>query len=149
MQVPRFSPRISLIESGPRPTPATASLAAVPCPCPALFITTDRHTHIIKFNVNNEKSAQSHNSIVSLPSLALLNSYKPHKNNFASYSFPLLFYTLNELLPKKFKFFSMIHFNWPIMRVPKIMLCEDGVPSIWFIYICDKMSCCWEQPQEH
>jgi len=43
----------------------------------------------------------------------------------------------------------MIHFNWPIIRVPKIMLCEDGVPSIWFIYICDKVSCYWEQPQEH
>jgi hypothetical protein len=58
-------------------------------------------------------------------------------------------YTLDELLPKFFKFFSMIHFNWPSIRVPKIMLCEDGVPSIWFIYICDKVSCCWEQPQEH
>jgi len=43
----------------------------------------------------------------------------------------------------------MIHFNWPIIRVPKIMLCEDGVPSIWFIYICDKVSWCWEQLQEH
>jgi len=33
MQVPRFSPRISLIEMAPRPAPpAAAALAALPCP---------------------------------------------------------------------------------------------------------------------
>jgi hypothetical protein len=37
MQVPRFSPRISLIEMAPRPVPRSG------CPGrPALFVTTDR-----------------------------------------------------------------------------------------------------------
>jgi hypothetical protein len=36
MQVPRFSPRISLIEMAPRLAPAAAAPAALPCPCPAL-----------------------------------------------------------------------------------------------------------------
>jgi hypothetical protein len=34
MQVPRFSPRISLIEMAPRAAPTAAALAALPCPCP-------------------------------------------------------------------------------------------------------------------
>jgi hypothetical protein len=36
MQVPRFSPRISLIEMAPRPAPRSG--------CPTLFVTTDRQT---------------------------------------------------------------------------------------------------------
>ncbi len=36
MQVPRFSPRISLIEMAPHPAPSAAALAAPPCPTPAL-----------------------------------------------------------------------------------------------------------------
>jgi len=49
MQVPRFSPRISLIEMAPRPAPRNGypGRSALPCPalpCPALFVTTDRKT---------------------------------------------------------------------------------------------------------
>ncbi len=40
----------------------------------------------------------------------------------------------------------MIHFNWSIIqkkklklrKLPKIILCEDGVPPIWLIYISEK-----------
>jgi hypothetical protein len=44
MQVPRFSPRISLIEMAPRPTPRSGcpGRPALPYPAPALFVTTDR-----------------------------------------------------------------------------------------------------------
>ncbi len=34
MQVPRFSPRISLIEMAPRGAPVATALAALPLPCP-------------------------------------------------------------------------------------------------------------------
>jgi hypothetical protein len=44
MQVPQFSPRISLIEMAPRPAPRSScpGRPALPCPCPVLFVTTDR-----------------------------------------------------------------------------------------------------------
>jgi len=44
MQVPRFSPRISLIEMALRLAPRNGcpSRPTLPCPCPALFVTTDR-----------------------------------------------------------------------------------------------------------
>ncbi len=48
MQVPRFSPRISLIEMAPCAAPHSGCLgrSALPCPCPALFV-TDRQTPLL------------------------------------------------------------------------------------------------------
>ncbi len=42
MQVPRFSPRISLIEMAPRPAPHSGCSSRPAPPCPALFVTTDK-----------------------------------------------------------------------------------------------------------
>jgi len=44
MQVPWFSPTISLIEMAPRPAPRTGCHGRPALPCPALFVTTDRQT---------------------------------------------------------------------------------------------------------
>jgi hypothetical protein len=43
MQVPRFSPRISLIEMAPRPAPAAAALPYPAPALPCLSPQTDRH----------------------------------------------------------------------------------------------------------